>query len=246
MLSDKRWGCPYCKQTSSRRWNLKVHIDRAHGTGEPVERGKSASEDTYGSPRSFNPNANNDSFNPRVTETNSPSSTRASTKSRYIWPFSDKIDQCHQMALEAEENRNKINKIREVFGDISFSDIPRINAESLNFYSEITSEPPVPSVGISFQKKYGIPPSVESDTVKDSNVRGITESNKTTQEKPKKPTFDEYRKIKPEVTFDEYRGLCRDPVTDWEPVPSGNMLVKRNAFGEIVDFLILRKCGLYM
>jgi hypothetical protein len=56
------------------------------------------------------------------------------------------------MALEAEENRNKINKIREVFGDISFSDIPRINAESLNFYSEITSEPPVPSVGIFFKK----------------------------------------------------------------------------------------------
>jgi hypothetical protein len=58
---------------------------------------------------------------------------------------------------------------------------------------------------------------VESNTVNDSDVREITESNKTTQEKPKKMTFDEYRKIRPEVTFDDYREICRTPVTDWEP-----------------------------
>ena len=89
-------------------------------------------------------------------------------------------------------------------------------------------------------------PSVESNTVNDSDVREITESNKTTQEKPKKMTFDEYRKIRPEVTFDDYREICRTPVADWEPVPSGKMRVKRNAFGEVVDFLLLRKCGFYM
>ena len=87
---------------------------------------------------------------------------------------------------------------------------------------------------------------MESNPVKDSYVRGITESSKTTQEKPKKMTFDEYRKIRPEVTFDDYREICRTPVTDWQTVPSGKMRVKRNAFGEVVDFLLLRKCGFYM
>ena len=72
-------------------------------------------------------------------------------------------------------------------------------------------------------------------------MREITESNKTTQEKPKKMTFDEYRKIRPEVTFDDYTEICRSPVTNW-----GKDAVKRNAFGEVVDFLLLRKCGFYM
>ncbi|HSN96409.1 MAG TPA: hypothetical protein VLR10_04395, partial [Nitrososphaeraceae archaeon] len=59
-------------------------------------------------------------------------------------------------------------------------------------------------------------------------------------------TFDEYRKIRPEVTFDDSREICRTPITDWEPVPSGKMRVKRNAFGEVVDVLFLRTCGFYM
>ena len=63
----KRWGCPKCKQMSSRRWNMKVHIERAHGIGEPIERVKLAQERMYGS------------FGGSVTSTNSPSSTRAET-----------------------------------------------------------------------------------------------------------------------------------------------------------------------
>lgn len=234
----KRWGCPKCKQISSRRWNMQVHIERAHGIGEPIERVKLAQERMYGS------------FGRSVTSTNSPSSTRAETnrtsKRRKIWLDNDIIDQLYQMALELEENRSKIKKIQEVFGEIPFAAKQRFSAEPFNFSSEIISEPPIPSVGTSFQKKYSISPSVESNTVNDSDVREITESNKTTQEKPKKMTFDEYRKTRPEVTFDDYREICRTPVADWEPVLSGKMRVKRNAFGEVVDFLLLRKCGFYM
>lgn len=240
MISYKRWGCPKCKQISSRRWNMQVHIERAHGIGEPIERVKLAQERMYGS------------FGRSVTSTNSPSSTGAETnitsKRRKIWLDNDIdiIDQQYQMALEVEEFRSKIKKIQEVFGKIPFAAPQRSSAEPFNFSSEIISEPPIPPVGTSFQKKYSISPSVESNTVNDSDVREITGSNKTTQEKPKKMTLDEYRKIRPEVTFDDYRKICRTPVTDWEPVSSGSMLVKRNAFGEVVHFLLLRKCGFYI
>jgi hypothetical protein len=239
MTSIKKYECPHCEQTSSRKWNLKVHIDRAHGTGK-----------SYSSSGFHQANANSGSSIRGPRDTNSPSPTFAATnkisEARWIWQGSAVIDQIYRLALEVDGNRIKFNKAREVFGGVPYPIIQQINAEPLNFFSEITSAPPISPPGRPFQKSDNISPSVGSDMVKDSNVRGITESNKTTHEKPKKPTFDEYRKIKPEVTFDEYRGLCRDPVTDWEPVLSGSMLVKRNAFGEVVDFLILRKCGIYM
>jgi hypothetical protein len=32
-----KWCCPHCSQTSSRYWNLEVHIERKHqGTGLPI------------------------------------------------------------------------------------------------------------------------------------------------------------------------------------------------------------------
>src|SRR5947209_3854994 len=38
MTRVKQWKCPRCDQTSSRHWNLKVHIKRKHGgTGVPVK-----------------------------------------------------------------------------------------------------------------------------------------------------------------------------------------------------------------
>jgi hypothetical protein len=249
MTANKNWSCPYCTQKSSRRWNMKVHIARIHGTEDPVERVKSTHEDMYGSSGSYETNDNNGSFNRSMRGTSSTSSTTAATnrisEARKIWQGSVILDQYYRMALETEENRIKFKKIKDVFGEIPFSVIQCINAELFNFSSEITSEPPIPPMGTSFQKKYSVTP-VKSNAVNDSDVKGMTESNETTQEKPKRPPFDEYKKTKPEATFDEYRKIGRTPVTDWEPVPSGMMLVKRNAFGEVIDFLILRKCGIYM
>jgi hypothetical protein len=38
MYKDKtKWLCPHCSQTSSRHWNLKIHIRRKHHRiGEPM------------------------------------------------------------------------------------------------------------------------------------------------------------------------------------------------------------------
>lgn len=38
MRRVKQWKCPHCDQTSSRHWNLKIHIKRKHGgIGVPVK-----------------------------------------------------------------------------------------------------------------------------------------------------------------------------------------------------------------
>ncbi len=40
-MSSVKYYCPYCTQTSSRKWNLEVHLQRRHqGMGEPVGSGQ--------------------------------------------------------------------------------------------------------------------------------------------------------------------------------------------------------------
>jgi hypothetical protein len=69
-------------------------------------------------------------------------------------------------------------------------------------------------------------------------MRRIMEFHRTTQEKPEGLTFDEYRKLGPELTFDDYRKIRCTPVTDREFTRNGKGWVRRNVFGEIVDFSI--------
>lgn len=125
MTAHKKWGCPDCKQRSSRRWNMEVHIGRAHGTGEPVELEKPLHEETHSPLGSYKTNVNNGSFNRIVRGTNSPSTTRAAmntiSKSHKICPGRNIIDQYYQAALEIEENRDKIKKINEFLGQSPFS-----------------------------------------------------------------------------------------------------------------------------
>jgi hypothetical protein len=161
------------------------------------------------------------------------------------------------MAQEIEGNRIKFNKTREVFGVIPYPIIQRFNAEPFKFTSEITSEPQIPPAETICQNEYSISPSVESGTVKDSDVRGPTVSNKTT-EKPEGLTFDQCRKIVPELTFDQfikivpgttfdqfrkivpglgfekYRKIGQTPVPGWNSAQNGKGWLKRNLFGEII------------
>jgi hypothetical protein len=42
-MSREPWYCPNCVQTSTRRWNIRVHIQRKHrGIHQPVRNGESA------------------------------------------------------------------------------------------------------------------------------------------------------------------------------------------------------------
>jgi hypothetical protein len=67
---------------------MKVHIDRAHGTGEP-----------YGSSGFYQSNAKGGSFNRGMIGTKFPSYTIAATnkvsEARWIWPGSAIIDQIY-------------------------------------------------------------------------------------------------------------------------------------------------------
>jgi hypothetical protein len=51
-MKIKRWSCPYCAQTSTRHWNLKVHIHRRHnGIGEPIQTAAVSFNSSYGAVR---------------------------------------------------------------------------------------------------------------------------------------------------------------------------------------------------
>ncbi|HET7283636.1 MAG TPA: hypothetical protein VFI70_03035, partial [Nitrososphaeraceae archaeon] len=51
-MKIKRWSCPYCAQTSTRHWNLKVHIHRRHnGIGEPIRTAAGSFNASYGAMR---------------------------------------------------------------------------------------------------------------------------------------------------------------------------------------------------
>jgi hypothetical protein len=245
MAKFKKMACPSpnCTHRSSRRWNMGIHIRRWHGgIGEPVELEKAGHEETSSSSGSNKNNVDNDSFGRSVSSRIFPkppsSETNKISKRHNIWPGSDIIDQYYQTALEFEENRNKIKKITEIFGQFPFSAIQRINSDPFNFSSENNHEPPIPPSGTSFEKMQSISPPVESNRANDCDMGRIMEFHRTTQEKPKGLTFDEYRKLRPELTFDDYRKIRCTPVTDREFTRNGKGWVRRNLFGEIVDFSI--------
>jgi hypothetical protein len=249
MTSIKKYECPHCEQTSSRKWNLKVHIDRAHGTGKPYS--------SSGFPQA-NANSSGSIRGPR--DANSPSSTFVATnkisEARRIWQGSAMIDQIYRLALEVEGNRIKFNKVREVFGGVPYPIIQQINAEPLNFSFGSSFEPPILPVGASFHKMYSISPP-ESHTVKNFDARGAMVCNKTT-EKPEDLTFDHWRKIVPEVTseqfvkiapgttfdqfrkivpglgFERYREIRQTSANDWKIAQNEKIWLKRNLFGELV------------
>ncbi|MGH9889991.1 MAG: hypothetical protein ACRD4Z_01145, partial [Nitrososphaeraceae archaeon] len=110
------------------------------------------------------------------------------------------------------------------------------SAEPFNFSPGITSNPTIQHAETPYRKKYNISPAVKSNTANDCDMRKITESHRTTQEKPEGLTFEEYREIRPGLTFEEYREIRQTPVSDREYARSGKGWVRRNRFGEIVDF----------
>ncbi|HEX6028872.1 MAG TPA: hypothetical protein VFY64_07530 [Nitrososphaeraceae archaeon] len=78
MVNNKRkWHCPHCSQTSSRRGNLKTHIERwHHGIGQPIlEDGRYSTPSTASTRMHFIPdmmslqNKNNYDLNQRHTQT---------------------------------------------------------------------------------------------------------------------------------------------------------------------------------
>ena len=47
MSRIKKWQCPHCSLSCSRRWNLVVHIRRNHGgVGQPIDEQNSGGAET--------------------------------------------------------------------------------------------------------------------------------------------------------------------------------------------------------
>jgi hypothetical protein len=184
MPAFKRWGCPKCGQRSSRRWNMEVHIARAHGMGEPIEIEKSANEDTYEPSDSYKSNTNNGSFRKSFSSATFPKASTAKTskisRSQKIFPYSDTVDRYYQMAVEFDENQKKIKKIKNVFTQFPLFTRQHNDANPLNAIRKTIEPPSAPTIA-SHQKNRETLPAMTPGRIIEDKIRNAMPGKKNKQ-----------------------------------------------------------------
>ena len=104
-MKTKGWRCPYCSQTSSRHWNMQVHIKRRHsGIGEPLlSYNMNSSKKWNGDFNQSNPNNTND--NPPFTFATQRRESQGECRSDRNHPFYDTLDEI----LKVKSLANRLN-----------------------------------------------------------------------------------------------------------------------------------------
>ena len=104
-MKTKVWCCPYCSQTSSRHWNMQVHIKRRHsGIGEPrLSYNLNSSKKWNGVFNQFN--TNNPSNNPPFTFATRRSDSQEERRSDRNHPFYETLDEF----LKVKSLANRLN-----------------------------------------------------------------------------------------------------------------------------------------
>jgi hypothetical protein len=113
MSGLKKWQCPHCPQDSSRAWNMRVHINRAHsGFGEPVEKGRLGRED-----KSLSWDSNNSiayrKYSPNQSKSSRPTFGYAKV-SKDNEKYGDIIDDFYNFLRGLEENKYKVGEINRI------------------------------------------------------------------------------------------------------------------------------------
>jgi hypothetical protein len=104
-MKTKGWCCPYCSQTSSRHWNMQVHIKRRHsGIGEPLlSYNMNSSKKWNGDFNQSNPNNTND--NTPFTFATQRRESQEERRSDRNHPFYDTLDEI----LKVKSLANRLN-----------------------------------------------------------------------------------------------------------------------------------------
>ena len=108
MSKLKKWQCPYCPQDSNRHWNIVVHMERMHGSGDPAEKRDS---DQAGRPFTFHPDRR--SKNTEYSQShpnNSQSHMRYKTTGMGNDYSGDMIDYMYRFLTNFEENTYKAGR----------------------------------------------------------------------------------------------------------------------------------------
>jgi hypothetical protein len=102
----RQWECPFCDQTSERKWNLKVHLNRKHdGLGQPAYMSKTK-EGQYGS---INGLLNQQQPPQRSSESGKPFLT-ADFPRKYFYSLLGRCENLNNYLLSFSQFHNSNNK----------------------------------------------------------------------------------------------------------------------------------------
>src|SRR5829696_7038133 len=211
MSGLKKWQCPHCPQDSSRAWNIKVHIDRAHGGfGEPVEKGRLGRAE-----KSLSLDYN------KVSKDNEKNG--------------DIIDYVYNFLKGFEENEYKVGEINRIINQHSSSKSPglmsSINNGTLrpntNTNTIIDTARTKPGNSLNNTDLSRL---VQTQSTRNSGGGSSEATQKTTDSSFS--NSDKYEKLRSRLgIWDE---ICTDPED-----PSVVWVIKRNSMGNIYDLYMI-------
>src|SRR5918995_4087375 len=234
MSGLKKWQCPHCPQDSSRAWNIRVHINRAHsGFGEPVEKGRLGRAE-----KSFSSDSNNSNAYRKYSPNQSKSSHLSSgyeKVSKDNEKNGDIIDYVYNFYRRFEENNYKVGEIRRIIRQHSSSEytglMSSINNGTLrpntntNTIIDTARTRPVNSLNNTDSSRL-----VQTHSTRNSTAGSSEATQKTTDSSFS--SSDKYEKLRSGLGI--WEEICPDP-----EAPSIMWFIKRNGMGDIIDLYMI-------
>src|SRR5215208_705747 len=230
MSGLKKWQCPHCPQDSSRAWNIRVHINRAHsGFGEPVEKGRLGRAE-----KSLSSDSNN-SISYRKYSPNQSLSFGYEKVSKDNEKYGDIIDFVYNFFRGFEENKYKVGEINRIINQHRASESPglmsSINNGTLrpntntNTIIDTARTRPLNSVNNTDSSRL-----VQTHSTRNSAAGSSEATQKTTDSSFS--TSDKYEKLRSSLgIWDEISPDPEDPSKMW--------VIKRNGMGDIIDLYMI-------
>ena len=234
MSGLKKWQCPHCPQDSSRAWNIRVHINRAHsGFGEPVEKGRLGRAE-----KSLSSDSKN-SISYRKYPPNQSKSSRLSfgyeKASKGNEKYGDIIDDFYNFLRGLEENKYKVGEIKRIINQHRSSESPglmsSINNGNLrpntntNTIIDTARTRPVNSLNNTDSSRL-----VQTHSTRNSTAGSSEATQKTTDSSFS--SSDKYEKLRSGLGI--WEEICPDPED-----PSIMWFIKRNGMGDIIDLYMI-------
>jgi hypothetical protein len=230
----KKWQCPHCPQDSSRAWNIRVHINRAHsGFGEPVEKGRLGRAD-----KSLSSDSNN-SIAYRKYSPNQSKSNRLTSGYEKVSKDNEKngdiIDYVYNFYRRFEENKYKVGEINRIIRQHSSSESPGLMS-SINNGTPRPNTNTNPVIDTARTKPGNTLNNTDSHRlVQTHSTRNSTASSSEATQKTTDPSFstsDKYEKPRSSLLpWTERLPDSDDPSKIW--------VIKRNGMGDIIDLYMI-------
>jgi hypothetical protein len=130
-MGNKKYRCPYCEQTSSRRWNLMVHLERRHqGVGEPV--GPSQTGPAYDDKSPYG-NEHRGTLPGRLNKNEFSSFSRGYGRGENIDNLGNSLDDTAKNLCRIVEIQRLTKELNSQFKQLPLHLMPSINQASINY-----------------------------------------------------------------------------------------------------------------